>query len=196
MSTTSAHPVEEAGLPSYEELRRARQWIRFPAGLDRFVWHLDGPLPSSIWVRETDDKKAPMEPYWQQTESDDEELPEGIKFGPIPNYNSETDRWPSQSDKRPWHLLECCGTKRPRGKNETIVVKPSPKNGLVTIHNYFSTVHPWLMGLRDVILDAMGVMDAKSLPPETKLRVEFMSLGNLKIEDRKPQRTITEPYIT
>ncbi|KAI1345449.1 hypothetical protein F5Y01DRAFT_300522 [Xylaria sp. FL0043] len=137
MSTTSACPVEEAGLPSYEELKRAHQWVRFPAGSNRFVWHLDGPLPSSIWVRETNDKKAPMEPYCPQTEtgttwhpisqmpltepkissitvhvydlkqweetwveshgrewtwdSDDEELPEGIKYGPIPNYSPETD---------------------------------------------------------------------------------------------------------
>ncbi|KAI1283592.1 hypothetical protein F5Y07DRAFT_156763 [Xylaria sp. FL0933] len=240
MSTTSAPPIEDVPLSSYEELKRARKWIRFPAGLDHFVWHLDGPLPTSSRVGKLTTKR----PQWSHTTNklkavrpctntpDDTHRAQDfinyrsslrprtmggnmgrVTWAPMslglkrrrvtrrhqirayPNYSLETDWWPSQSDKRPWHLA-CCGTKRPRGKDAAIVVKPTSENGFVTIHDYFSTVHPWLMGLRDDIPDAMGVMDAKPLPPETKLRVKFMGLNVLNIEDRRLQRTITEPHIT
>ncbi|CAK7205727.1 hypothetical protein SEUCBS139899_008506 [Sporothrix eucalyptigena] len=54
-----------------------------------------------------------------------------------------------ESDKT---LLRCCDTERPRNKDATIVVQAA--NGeFVTVRDYVTTVHPWLMGLRGEIVE-------------------------------------------
>lgn len=43
----------------------------------------------------------------------------------------------------------------------------------VTVHDYLSTVHPWLLSKRDDILTAMGLFDDEPLPRETRLMVGY-----------------------
>jgi hypothetical protein len=100
-----------------------------------------------------------------------------VKFGALPDYD------PDEDEEGPEHLLVCCETQRPRGKAARVVVKPSSSSGneFVTLHDYLSTVHPWLMSLREDILGAMGVLDDKALPAETKIMVDYTAPESLKM---------------
>ncbi|KAG4416310.1 hypothetical protein IFR04_010529 [Cadophora malorum] len=91
------------------------------------------------------------------------------------------------------HLLECCGTQRPLGKAVSVLVEASSEFGFVTVHDYFSTVHPWLMSLHDEIREAhpMLLIDDEPLPVGTELLVEFRQPDKLWIE-LKWDRNITQ----
>ena len=55
------------------------------------------------------------------------------------------------------------------------------------MHEYVFAVHPWLMAMRDTLLDVLGKMDGTSKwPPKTKLAVLYLGPGLLCIghEDR------------
>ncbi|KAK1778145.1 hypothetical protein QBC45DRAFT_310182, partial [Copromyces sp. CBS 386.78] len=61
----------------------------------------------------------------------------------------------------------CCKESRPNKVYEDLVVKAG-STGFVTIHDYVTAVHPWLMGLRDDLRGALGVFDGEELPKDTK----------------------------
>ncbi|RDW70933.1 hypothetical protein BP6252_07496 [Coleophoma cylindrospora] len=141
-------------------------------------WHLIAQMPltepkiSSITVH-VDDldnwEENWYEAYRDCSDSPDDHDPSnGIEWGVLPDYDSEEDE--EGYDGGSQHLLMCCGVKRPRGKKAKVVVKAS-EGSFVTVHDYVSVVHPWLMSLRDDILEAMGLEDGKSLPSDTKLMV-------------------------
>ena len=72
------------------------------------------------------------------------------KYGDLPGYDPE-------KDEDPPHLLKCCYTERPRHKEGGVLVTPSASGqGFVTVHDYVTTMHPWLMRNRGDILDAMN----------------------------------------
>ncbi|KAK4246221.1 hypothetical protein C7999DRAFT_15639 [Corynascus novoguineensis] len=58
--------------------------------------------------------------------------------------------------------------------------------GFVTVHDYVSTVHPWLLGLRGDILGALGTSTDNDdpLPAETELMVSCRLLDKLRMEQR------------
>jgi hypothetical protein len=84
-----------------------------------------------------------------------EENWEGVLWGELSDYDKEEDE--EGEGEGAGHLLICCGEKRPRRKAVSVVVKPAASHGFVTIHDYLSTVHPWLMSLREDILGATGI---------------------------------------
>lgn len=95
---------------------------------------------------------------------------DGVEIGPLPNYNPEED------EEGPEHLLKCCGTKRPCGKGDPLVVKPTISgNNFITVQGYISAVHPWLISLREDILWTKGLIDDAPLPANTKLMVRLIS---------------------
>ncbi|KAK5659441.1 hypothetical protein OQA88_642 [Cercophora sp. LCS_1] len=80
----------------------------------------------------------------------------------------------------PIYVLECCGQKRPWSQDTQLKVVAA--GAFVTIHEYVSAVHPWLMGMRDTLLDVLGKMDGKPpWPTETKLTVLYLGPGPLRI---------------
>ncbi len=80
----------------------------------------------------------------------------------------------------PIYVLECCGQKRPWSQDTQLEVVTA--GAFVTIHEYVSAVHPWLMGMRDTLLDVLGKMDGKPpWPAETKLAVLYLGPGPLRI---------------
>lgn len=98
-------------------------------------------------------------------------------------------------------LLRCCGLPRPIGKDVTIVVQPTntgddgsngqasndgSEGGFVTLHDYLSVVHPWLMSLRSEILAAMGALLTQDvpLPDTTELVVRSYPLNYIGVEKR------------
>lgn len=81
-------------------------------------------------------------------------------------------------------LLACnaCGEERPINKNPTITVIPI-SGDFVTVHDYVSTIQPWLLQWRGDIVKALTVHDQR-LPEELVVGCD-KSLTSLVIEDRK-----------
>ncbi|KAI1850159.1 hypothetical protein JX266_004538 [Neoarthrinium moseri] len=96
--------------------------------------------------------------------------PEWVTYGdlndedrPYANEPKEDGSWEEDSDTE--FLLRCCGEDRPMRKRELkLTVTPSAGNDFVTVHDYVSVVHPWLMSLRDDILKAKQVAQFQMYP--------------------------------
>ena len=87
-----------------------------------------------------------------------EENGEDVVWGELEDYNEDSDE--EGEGEEVMHLLMCCSEKRPRKKAVNITVKPAAgETGFVTVHDYLSTVHPWIMSLRGDILGAMEMMN-------------------------------------
>jgi hypothetical protein len=90
-----------------------------------------------------------------------------------------------KSEEGSEHLLMCRDEARPRGRVAKLVVKPAAAGtGFVTVHDYVSAVHPWLMNIRADILNAMAVLD-QPVPLETELMVNSKGPELLMIEDKE-----------
>lgn len=112
------------------------------------------------------------------TEPDGIYDPAEILYGPFPDEDED-----EKSDGEE-HLLVCCGMTRPRGKKTKVVVKAT--GDFVTIHDFLSVVHPYLMARRDEILVAMGEDPGRlrgPFPPETKLMVDWRSPSIVDVSD-------------
>ncbi|EAQ92533.1 hypothetical protein CHGG_00768 [Chaetomium globosum CBS 148.51] len=91
-------------------------------------------------------------------------------------------------------VLECCGQKRPWSYDTYLQV--AAQGEFLTVHEYVSAVHPWLMAMRDTLLDALGKMNGQpKWPPETKLGVVYLGPGPLTIdhEDKWASRHMKPP---
>jgi len=89
------------------------------------------------------------------------------------------------NDPNRFYVLECCGQKRPWAYDTQLQV--AAQGDFLTVHEYVSAVHPWLMAMRDTLLDVLGKKDGQpKWPPETKLAVLYLGPGPLRIghEDR------------
>jgi len=88
-------------------------------------------------------------------EGGEEESAEGVRWGELPDYDEEEDEEGEGDGAAEGHLLTCCGEERPRGKAVSVMVEAAASHGFVTVHDYVSTVHPWLMSMREDILAAI-----------------------------------------
>lgn len=103
---------------------------------------------------------------------------ENLKYGTLPDYDPENDRDPP-------HLLKCCGTDRPRGKEGGVLVTASPSGpGFVTVHEYITTVHPWLMRNRGDILKAMDRWEQMPDLEDKDLVVDLVQPKCLTIKEK------------
>ena len=187
-------------LPDYDTLRKAGKLPRSTHEFGRLFWSLQGPLSTSILVmEERRNVDGPREPYFRQTLSGTTWHPISQASLTVPKVSSitvkvdelniwqefweeyhrhsedrdmETAIFSEEDEEGNDELLECCGDGRPPTAPE-LVVRASDKP-YVTIHDYVSAVHPWLMGLRDNILQALNVMDGPApLPSDTHLMVNW-----------------------
>jgi hypothetical protein len=70
------------------------------------------------------------------------------------------------------HLLRCCRADRPRKKGETLLVKAT--GAFLTIHDYLSVVHPWLLRRREDIFGTEGdLVKNEPLAANTKLMISY-----------------------
>ena len=85
------------------------------------------------------------------------------------------------------HLLMCCGgQKRPPGKGTDAVIAPAPTAEFVTVHDFVSAVHPYLLARRDEIIEGMNEdpgREGKPFRPEIKLFVDWWGGGSVDIKD-------------
>lgn len=119
------------------------------------------------------------------------------------HYKSDAERygeypWADEDNVYPARVLvECCGTQRPRSKDATLQVKAV--GAFLTVHDYVSQVHPWLMDMRERLLEALGWLNGRAGPwaPETKLLVDEMYfLMIIEEEDlvtRRPKPFVPPP---
>ncbi|KAK1979525.1 hypothetical protein LZ30DRAFT_596687 [Colletotrichum cereale] len=172
---------------------------RESAASGRLFWTLNGPLESAIQVipNQYYEPGDAMEPYFRPAAADAGLAP---SWHPVsheslmePQVTAITIRIECvDSWEQLWVELNrhCTDTKndpqRPRAKDVQLEVTAS--GAFLTIHEYVSAVHPWLMGMRERLLDALGKLDGKALPwpPETKLAVLQFGRGPISIgnEDR------------
>jgi hypothetical protein len=64
------------------------------------------------------------------------------------------------------------------------VVTASEKPYL-TIHDYITAVHPWLMGLREKIIEAMNIWDDEALLSEKKMIVNLNGPDDLMFQEEQ-----------
>ncbi|KAK3986160.1 hypothetical protein QBC44DRAFT_373467 [Cladorrhinum sp. PSN332] len=115
-------------------------------------------------------EQAWVDQHWGCHDADAANLYPG-RLGPRPG---------DETLDRPICLLECCGQKRPWARDTQLQV--AARGEFLTVHEYVSAVHPWLMAMRDTLLDVLGKMDgAPKWPPETKLAVLYLGPGPLRI---------------
>ncbi|KAK1590376.1 uncharacterized protein LY79DRAFT_555156 [Colletotrichum navitas] len=96
--------------------------------------------------------------------------PEYVTYGDLSDKDrpyaaepKEDGSWEEDSDTE--FLVRCCGQDRPlRKRGQKLVVTPAAGGHFVTIHDYVSAVHPWLMALRPEILLAKTVAQPEPYP--------------------------------
>lgn len=169
------------------------------------------PKVSSLVVRvvELDD----WERSWLELHDECEVLKDypgaGLDFGPVmgqlPDYDPEEDEeaWVPEpcsddeddeddegpgtdaaSTQQPAWIVRCCGHERPRKKKVSLLVRASGE--FVTIHDYVSAVHPWLLSLREDLLMVNGdLWHSIPLPADTRLMFECSLTGKISAKEEK-----------
>ncbi len=78
-------------------------------------------------------------------------------------------------------MLACCGQERPWAYDTCLQV--AAEGEFLTVHEYVSAMHPWLMAMRDTLLDALGNLEGhRNWPPESKLAVLALWPRSLRID--------------
>lgn len=96
------------------------------------------------------------------------------RWGPLPDYDPDSD------EEGPTHLLRCCNGDRPRKTRVSLVVNAT--GDFLTIHDYVSAVHPWLVSMRQNLLRAAGdLLDNEPLPMATKLVVSCLGPNDIMV---------------
>ncbi|KAK3906022.1 hypothetical protein C8A05DRAFT_30092 [Staphylotrichum tortipilum] len=182
----------------------------------RLFWTLNGPLEDAIRVAPSEYYDPgvldSMEPYFGPDGS-----PHAVSQASLlePLVSSVTvrvqciDDWDQRWAAEHWRCGELernapdrnPGRLGPRPDDET---RDPVLLVFLTVHEYVSAVHPWLMAMRDTLLDVLGKLDGNpKWPPETKLAVLYLGPGPLQIghEDgwawwhRRPRPFVVHPSI-
>ncbi|CAA9966662.1 hypothetical protein PTMSG1_10021 [Pyrenophora teres f. maculata] len=134
------------------------------------IWHsiaqspLTEPKISSVTVsvEQLDDWE---EAWWELRQDNDDIVPVGTAFE-----SDEDDDEDSDPDDRK-RALRSCYAGMPRDVKATLDVRAT--GNFITVHDYVSAVHPWLVGLREQILKASGdLLDDIPLPGNTRFVVD------------------------
>ncbi|KAL2064484.1 hypothetical protein VTL71DRAFT_4978 [Oculimacula yallundae] len=101
----------------------------------------------------------------------DSDSENGVRWGIITDDSDGSD----YGDEA--QLLECCGEPRPIGKAKGKLVEASSDGqGFVTVHDYVSTIHPWLMSVyEDILVAHEDAVYVEPLPSGTQFLVQFGS---------------------
>lgn len=161
----------------------------------RLFWTLNGPIESAIQVAPSQWHEAGivMEPYFQPGRSPSDGVDGASRWHPVSQESLMEPRATNvkvriqcvDSWEELWvelHL-DCPGTKnhkRPWARDTQLEVTAS--GAFLTVHEYVSAVHPWLMEMREKLLDILGKLDGNApWPPETRLAVLYLGPGPLRI---------------
>ncbi|KAK8065472.1 hypothetical protein PG997_012219 [Apiospora hydei] len=114
------------------------------------------------------------ENWWLRHE--DDRSPDQVRGPPPPGYEPKNnpERFWKRRDEDKVLLLRCCGEDRPTQRPSLTVVPSDPDAGFVTVRDYVSAVHPWLVGLRDAIARADNVDKSKPAEYYDKMMVDHL----------------------
>lgn len=178
------------------------------AAAHHIKWVLTGPLSTSIFVLEDDKlRNGPNEAYFRQTlagvswhpisEESVSETPQSRILVKVSEVEEFEDRWEEYHEHAdpdddgctfaeddgdgPGELLECCNEKRPVALKPIVVT--ATNRDFVTIHDYVTTVHAWLMENYALISAVVNVWDNGNAPPGQKIYAKINDVENLTIMD-------------
>jgi hypothetical protein len=213
VTTRSGQGSAPATLPSFEELfRRNKKRPLLTDEAKRLRWVLDGSLETAITVLKQPyyDPDTTPEPYC--TRQGNELVWHAVAQAPYtePKVSSvtvsvtEIDDWEDQwrelhlrctdppessdgeddDDDLPSRMLRRAAPKAAAHDvgHTTLAVKAS--GGFITVHDYVSAVHPWLLRKYDELLEALAVLDDEpriSLPAGEHLMVTFGGADMLSV---------------
>ncbi|KAK4102272.1 hypothetical protein N658DRAFT_409271, partial [Parathielavia hyrcaniae] len=170
--------------PSYEEQDSPQNRVLVNPKVRRIRWTLNGPLEIAITVARDQlfDPDEVAEPYHQGHPFAQAPLTKP-KVSSLKVYIHTLDDWdyfwmeihrdhtdpdatydpaedlygslPGMDGNE--HLILCCGEKRPWGRQTQGLVVKAATGHFVTIHDFISTVHPYLMARRGDILETMNL---------------------------------------
>ncbi len=199
--------------PTYEWLQKSGR-CRPSVDFARLRWYLSGPILAKIHVLESAfDATSPQSPYQQSPDSDSFH---SISTSPIsyPPVSSITvtvgllDNWAESWEDVHIHCAEperervttlpdgtkhlerCCGTDRP-GPSPSLTVTAGGGDlgpGFVTIHDYVTAVHPWLLAHEADIRLAIGAYPKFSLKAEFEIFVYPKLLSPLYLRNTRDVR--------
>lgn len=164
----------------------------FQQTLGGVSWHaiapeaLTEPRVSSITVRV--DVLYIWVDQWEESHRHAEPGGEGCVFGRDPGeQEAEGERdndADATDDEDELVLLRCCGTNRPK-IHTSLVVKPPSASGrhYITVHDYLSAVHPWLVAQWNDILEARDLWEDRPPSAVTKLAVNYHGPEHLLLDD-------------
>lgn len=115
---------------------------------------------------------------------DNGEDPEEFLFGDLPDHDADSD------EEEELHLLRCCRGDRPRKKGATLLVKAT--GAFLTIHDYLSVVHPWLLGRREDIFGAEGDL-MENVPLAAKYQLDDFLVA--RSGDVRHRRRMPKAYV-
>ncbi|KAG4444403.1 hypothetical protein IFR05_000168 [Cadophora sp. M221] len=108
--------------------------------------------------------------------------PDADDNGPDVEWRAFPD-WDPDFDEGEMQLVKCCGESRPRVKQASLTVTPARDGlGYVTIHDYLSVVHPWLVSLQGELKAALTTLYDQPLEPDVQLSVNSTTLDDVTIE--------------
>lgn len=161
------------------------------------IWHIDAQAPltepkiESITVRVSalENWQGDWVEWHRHAELDDENCVFGELDPELYRYtedeNADDNEDDEEDDEAEPDLLRCCDTDRPT-RAPRLVVKPSDTSkGYVTVHDYISAVHPWLMGLREDIIQADNIWEDRKPESYKQLVVNYNGLSTLMILDEE-----------
>ncbi|KAH7327230.1 hypothetical protein BKA65DRAFT_510201 [Rhexocercosporidium sp. MPI-PUGE-AT-0058] len=139
---------------------------------------LTEPKISSITVRATELEL--WEDNWLERHAQHSD-PHADDNGPDVELRAFPD-WDPNVDEGEMQLVKCYGESRPRVKQASFTATPARDGqGFVTIHDYLSAVHPWLVSLRGELIAALTTLYDQPLEPEVQLSVNSTALDDLAI---------------
>lgn len=101
-----------------------------------------------------------------------------MPFGKVFDENEDENEY--KDDEGLERAMRSCYRNMPRDTKASLTVKATRE--FITVHGYVSAVHPWLMGLREKILQASGdLLDNIALPLDTILMVSTFSTPDVVI---------------
>ncbi|KAH7631478.1 hypothetical protein B0T09DRAFT_302981 [Sordaria sp. MPI-SDFR-AT-0083] len=224
--------LEEPPFLSFKELKNAgvRRVIYTPAA-ERLYWEFDGVFPTSTAISIMKNEKGAkddLEPFFNPdtgTWHEISQLPltepktssfevsvfdlEGRRWerdwDEWHKYHQDSQRYESTEDSGAEVLIKCCGEDRPFRKPLPVDVKlvvTAGSEGFITVRDFVSAVHPWLMSLRGDLFKAKDVSRERpyygSSPEEDKWMVGLPINGHcsqpLEIEEKREWVRRHSPY--
>lgn len=125
---------------------------------------------------------------WEECHRHAEPGDEGCVFGQV-SPGQEGERGRDQEEdaddgEEEQVLLRCCGEDRPKMHTPLVVMPPSSSGRqYITVHDYVSAVHPWLIAQWNDILSARNVWGDRPPSADTRLAVNYHGPEHLTIND-------------